>query len=301
MVVVEQKDVATSDDEAGSLDSFVCEDHDSDSDASDPGVSDDDDDAPPVPVPPPPPRRRAAPIVDAPLSDEDDAAPPVASEPQYAKAEAGEVASEDESAGSLDEFLADSASEGEEAAADDSTASEADEAPAAAPPKARRRVIEGGLLRRVLVYFYLPKLLSTSSSTAAPTDEILQRPSTDLNATSTPPTRPRHAKISISARSRGSTRRTLSTYPMYARASTAVSLMAAAVRNMSATVFFPRRRPSAAHSSASSVSSRWPARRSFADWSLAARATGAARLEDSASTRCTTGETPRNSTARASQ
>ena len=55
----------------------------------------------------------------------------------------GEVASEDESAGSLDEFLADSASEGEEAAADDSTASEADEAPAAAPPKARRRVIEG--------------------------------------------------------------------------------------------------------------------------------------------------------------
>ena len=143
VVVVEQKDVATSDDEAGSLDSFVCEDHDSDSDASDPGVSDDNDDAPPAPVPPPPPRRRAAPIVDAPLSDEDDAAPPVASEPQYAKAEAGEVPSEDESAGSLDEFLADSASEGEEAAADDSTASEADEAPAAAPPKARRRVIEG--------------------------------------------------------------------------------------------------------------------------------------------------------------
>ena len=35
---------------------------------------------------------------------------------------------------------------------------------------------------------------------------------------------------------------------MYARASTAVSLMAAAVRNMSATVFFPRRRPSATHS-----------------------------------------------------
>ena len=35
---------------------------------------------------------------------------------------------------------------------------------------------------------------------------------------------------------------------MYARASTAVSLIAAAVRNMSATVFFPRRRPSAAHS-----------------------------------------------------
>ena len=139
--VVEQKDVATSDDEAGSLDSFVCEDHDSDSDASDPGVSNDDD-APPAPVPPPPPRRRAAPIVDAPLSDEDDAAPPVASEPQYAKAEAGEVASEDESAGSLDEFLADSASEGEEAAADDSTASEADEPPAV-PPKARRRVIEG--------------------------------------------------------------------------------------------------------------------------------------------------------------
>ena len=30
---------------------------------------------------------------------------------------------------------------------------------------------------------------------------------------------------------------------MYARASTAVSLMAVAVRNMSATVFFPRRRP----------------------------------------------------------
>ena len=53
------------------------------------------------------------------------------------------MASEDESAGSLDEFLADSASEGEEeAAADDSTASEADEAPTA-PPKARRRVIEG--------------------------------------------------------------------------------------------------------------------------------------------------------------
>ena len=53
-----------------------------------------------------------------------------------------------ESAGSLDEFLADSASEGGEAAPDDSTASEADEeapaaAPPLAPPKARRRVIEG--------------------------------------------------------------------------------------------------------------------------------------------------------------
>ena len=165
MVVVEQKDVATSDDEAGSLDSFVCEDHDSDSDASDPGVSDDDDDAPPAPVPPPPPRRRAAPIVDAPLSDEDDAALPVASEPQYAKAEAGEVASEDESAGSLDEFLADSASEGEEAAADDSTASEADEAPAAAPPKARRRVRRGGGVGRgVGVLATWSGLVSTGSS-----------------------------------------------------------------------------------------------------------------------------------------
>lgn len=118
--------MATSDDEAGSLDSFVVEDHDSGSEASDPGVSDDDD--APSPVVPPPPRPRRAPILDAPGSDDDGDAPPAASQPQYAEAETGEVASEDESAGSLDDFIEDSASSD-------------DEVPVAAAPKARRRVV----------------------------------------------------------------------------------------------------------------------------------------------------------------
>ena len=68
-------------------DSLVCEDT-TPTRRVDPGVSDDDDDAPPAPVPPL--LLLVPPIADAPCRTR--TTPPPASEPQYAKAEAGEVA-----------------------------------------------------------------------------------------------------------------------------------------------------------------------------------------------------------------